>query len=167
MKQVSKPQDFANTRVVKPKITGKKITLEDMATKVAKDIGLDVVITPTKMDAVGDVDSDARGSGARYNSGKPDFSLIPLTTLEGEARVWAFGAKKYKSWNWLKGMDWSVPYASAMRHLAAWQSGEDVDKETGLKHIDHAICNLRMLTYYAENYKEGDNRPKQFFENKG
>jgi len=31
--------------------------------------------------AVGDVNSSARGSGARYNDGKPDLSLIPLTIV--------------------------------------------------------------------------------------
>jgi hypothetical protein len=31
--------------------------------------------------AVGDVKSAARGSGARYNDGKPDLSLIPLTIV--------------------------------------------------------------------------------------
>lgn len=113
---------------------------------------------------VGDVNSNARGSGARFNSGKPDYSLIPMKLLEGEARVWAYGAKKYKAWNWMKGMDWNVPFACAMRHMAAWQAGEDIDPETGESHLDHAMCNLRMLRYYADFYKEGDNRPKEFFE---
>ena len=108
---------------------------------------------------IGDINSDAKGSGARYNDGKPDFSLIPLSTLEDEARVWMYGAKKYKSWNWAKGMDWSIPYACAMRHLAAWQRGEEVDEESGLPHLAHAMCNLRMLTLYSKTYKEGDNRP--------
>jgi len=31
--------------------------------------------------AVGDVNSSERGSGARYNDGKPDFSLIPLDII--------------------------------------------------------------------------------------
>lgn len=31
--------------------------------------------------AVGDVNSTKRGSGARYNDGKPDFSLIPLDII--------------------------------------------------------------------------------------
>lgn len=32
-------------------------------------------------DSVGDVTSDEKGSGARYNGGKPDLSLIPLEIL--------------------------------------------------------------------------------------
>ena len=108
---------------------------------------------------IGDVNSDEKGSGARYNTGKADLSLIPLSTLEDEARVWMYGAKKYKAHNWMKGMDWSVPYACALRHLAAWQAGEEVDAESGQSHLAHAICNLRMLTLYSKTYLEGDDRP--------
>lgn len=113
--------------------------------------------------SVGDVNSTSKGSGARYNGDKVDLSLIPLQTLMGEARVWMFGKLKYAAWNWAKGMAWSVPYASALRHLAAWQAGEENDPESGLSHIDHAICNLRMLKHYGTFYKEGDDRPKDLF----
>lgn len=110
-------------------------------------------------ETVGDINSDAKGSGARYNANKPDYSLIPLETLEGEARVWMFGQKKYKAWNWMKGMQFSVPYACALRHLAAWQRGETTDPESGESHLDHVMCNIRMLKFYAEHYPEGDDRP--------
>lgn len=156
----------------KPEET-KIVSLEAMVEGVAWDLGKGVAIPVHDYEAtaatypgaapVGDVNSDARGSGARFNAGKPDYALIPMTLLEGEARVWAYGAKKYAAWNWMKGMDWSVPFACAMRHMAAWQRGEDTDPETGENHLDHAMCNLRMLRYYADFYKEGDNRPKQFF----
>ena len=112
--------------------------------------------------AVGDVNSKEKGSGARYNDDKPDLSLIPLSTLEDEARVWMYGKEKYAAWNWTKGMDWSIPLACALRHLAAFQAGEDLDRESGLPHIAHAMCNLRMLTLYARTYPEGDDREKQF-----
>jgi hypothetical protein len=108
---------------------------------------------------VGDVHSDERGSGARYNDAKPDFSLLPLNTLEDEVRVWMYGKNKYAAWNWAKGMPWSVPYACLLRHLAAWQRGEENDPESGLPHLAHAACNLRMLTLYASTYKDGDDRP--------
>lgn len=109
---------------------------------------------------VGDVNSQAKGSGARYNTGKPDFSLIPLVTLEDEARVWEYGKKKYAAWNWAKGMAWSIPFACIQRHLSAWQRGEELDPESGLPHLAHISCNVRMLTLYAKNFPEGDDRPK-------
>lgn len=108
---------------------------------------------------IGDVTSAEKGSGARFNDGKPDFSLIPMVTLEDEARVWGYGKAKYAAWNWAKGMPWSVPFACAMRHMAAWQRGEECDPESGLPHLAHAMCNLRMLTLYASNYPQGDDRP--------
>ena len=92
---------------------------------------------------IGDVNSTELGSGARYNDGKPDLSLIPLWTLEDEARVWDYGRQtKYKAWNWAKGMPWSVPYACLQRHLAKWQRGQDLDEESGLPHLAHVACNL-------------------------
>lgn len=109
--------------------------------------------------SIGDINSNAKGTGARYNADKPDYSLIPLCTLEEEVRVWMYGAKKYKAHNWMKGMPWSVPYACAMRHLAAWQRGEDIDPESGQPHLAHVMCNIRMLTLYSKTYLEGDDRP--------
>lgn len=109
--------------------------------------------------SIGDVNSQAKGSGARYNDGKPDYSLIPLATLEDEARVWMYGKNKYAAWNWAKGMPWSVPLACALRHIAAWQRGEDIDPESGLPHLAHVMCNIRMLTLYTKTYPEGDDRP--------
>ena len=113
-------------------------------------------------DAIGDIHSVAKGSGARFNGGKPDFSLLPLCTLEDEVRVWMYGKAKYAAWNWAKGMPWSVPLACLLRHLAAWQRGEELDAESGLPHLAHAMCNLRMLTLYSRTYPEGDDRPKEW-----
>jgi len=112
-----------------------------------------------KTNAIGDINSKEKGSGARYNNGKPDFSLIPLWTLEDEAKVWMYGKNKYAAWNWAKGMDWSVPLACLLRHLSAWQRGEEIDSESGLPHLAHAMCNLRMLVMFSKTYKEGDDRP--------
>lgn len=113
----------------------------------------------------GDINSTARGSGARYNNGKPDLSLIPLSTLSDEARVWMYGRDKYAAWNWTKGMAWSIPLACALRHLSKWQAGEELDDESGLPHLAHAMCNLRMLTLFAQTYTEGDDRPVKDLKN--
>ncbi len=111
------------------------------------------------MDGIGEVTSTRRGSGARYNTGKTPFRFIPLDALEDAARVFEYGAEKYADWNWAKGMDWSVPYECALRHLDAWYRGEDIDAESGLPHIGHIMCNMIMLAHFAKYYKEGDDRP--------
>ncbi len=108
--------------------------------------------------SIGDLHSKEPGSAARYNDGKPQLSLIPLEYLEGEARVWMHGAKKYAAWNWRKGMPWSEVINSLMRHLAAFQAGEDFDPESGLPHIDHIACNVRMLQVFRVEYRQGDDR---------
>jgi hypothetical protein len=118
---------------------------------------------PDKPKGIGDINSDAKGSGARYNDGKVDLSLIPLCTLEDEACVWMYGKAKYKAFNWMKGMNWSIPLACALRHLSAWQRGEQIDPESGLPHLAHVMCNIRMLTLYEKIYPEGDDRPPQEF----
>ena len=119
----------------------------------------DDTVTQAVPQGIGDVNSNEKGSGARYNGNKPDMCLIPLWTLEEEAKVWDYGTKKYNAWNWAKGMPWSVPYACAMRHLSAWQRGEEIDPESGQPHLAHVMCNIRMLTLYATTYPEGDDRP--------
>lgn len=112
--------------------------------------------------SIGDVNSSEPGTAARFNDAKPDFSLIPLCTMVDEAKVWEYGRRKYAAWNWAKGMPWSVPFACLMRHMAAWQRGEEADPESGLPHLAHAMCNLRMLTLYAQTYPAGDDRPKEW-----
>lgn len=102
----------------------------------------------------------ADGGGKRHNSGKAPVHLLPPMPLKATAEVWGFGAQKYESWNWARGMPWSVPYACAMRHLMAWYEGEDLDPESGLPHLDHVACNIMMLQQYRETYKEGDDRPE-------
>lgn len=107
---------------------------------------------------VGDVTSDARGAGARFNANKPEFHQLPLFSLVGVIRILEYGAKKYAPGNWLKGQPWTVPFDSMMRHMAAWQRGEELDSESGLPHLDHALCNLIFLSAYRDVYPEGDNR---------
>jgi hypothetical protein len=114
--------------------------------------------------SIGDINSSERGSGARYNDGKPAFELIPLVALEDCARVFEYGKQKYAAWNWAKGMPWMAVLGCLLRHLSKWAMGEDNDKESGLPHLGHAMCNLVMLCTFAKTYREGDDRPKGLFD---
>lgn len=89
---------------------------------------------------------------------KPPLLLIPLLYLYGVARVFAYGVKKYALGNWHRAtLDDGAGerYLSATtRHMAAMQNADGtvtpaslaaLDDESGLPHIDHAICGLIML----------------------
>lgn len=110
--------------------------------------------------AVGDLNSTAKGSGARKNGGKVMFSLVPMHLLAGVARVLMGGLVKYASWNWAKGMPWSVCFDCHMRHMFKfWYLRETLDRESMEHHIDHAIANLLFLKHYTLSFPEGDDRP--------
>ncbi len=83
---------------------------------------------------------------------KTDYDLIDPIWLKGVARVLTFGSKKYSRDNWKKCKKRDVHlYWSAMyRHLEAIRMGEEIDPETGLKHIYHASCNMMFINYVME-----------------
>lgn len=101
----------------------------------------------------------------RANEGKSLLHTIHPDFILGIGRISAFGAKKYHSRNWLMapGMAWSSVYESLLRHLLAWQGGEEVDAESGLSHLLHAAWNLMALYTYSieEAYAPGDDRPSR------
>jgi hypothetical protein len=88
-------------------------------------------------------------------SGKPPLFLIPLWLLIGLARVIAYGVRKYALGNWysadLEDGAGERYLSAALRHMSEMQlpGGEPdlsaLDEESGLPHIDHAICSLVML----------------------
>jgi hypothetical protein len=82
--------------------------------------------------------------------------------MGGVARVLMGGMEKYAPLNWAKGMDWSVSYDCALRHLFKWwYAREDLDPESGEHHLDHVMCNVLFLKHYLTYYPEGDDRPPE------
>lgn len=99
--------------------------------------------------------------GKKLDEGKPPLSLISRTALEEEAKVMAYGVKKYGTHQWRGGMDFSRLVDAALRHVYAFADGEDKDKETGLSHLAHARCCLAFLLEF-EGLKIGtDDRFKR------
>lgn len=82
------------------------------------------------------------------NRSKARMDLIPYLPLYGAAEVLGYGAAKYKPNNWRLGLSWSQTFASLQRHLWAFNEGKDIDPESGLPHIDHAMCQLLFLSHY-------------------
>ena len=96
--------------------------------------------------------------GIRYDSNKVRMELLDPVALEGLAAVLTFGAKKYADHNWAKGMKWSRVTGSLLRHLFKFISGEDIDQESGLPHVDHVMCNAMFLCNYFRRQKAYDDR---------
>lgn len=83
--------------------------------------------------------------GVKHDQGKPQLSLIPRSALIAEAHVMGFGAEKYGRDNWKHGLHYTRLIDAALRHILAYNDGEDNDPETGLSHLAHARCCLGML----------------------
>jgi len=98
----------------------------------------------------------------RHTSAYELMGLFSYKELAGAAKVLAFGAKKYKAWNWAKGMPWSVPTGCILRHMQAIVDDELLDAESGEEHWMHVVCNVMMLAWYEVHYSEGDDRPPVF-----
>lgn len=98
--------------------------------------------------------------GTKFDGEKPDISLIPREALEGTAKVLMFGANKYGRYNWLGGFEWHRLTAASLRHIIAFNEGEDLDPESGMLHIYHAICCLSMLATHYERGLGKDDRYK-------
>lgn len=97
-------------------------------------------------------------SAQRFNQGKTRFDLVPATSLEEVAKVFTYGSQKYGDLNWTKGLAWMSVIASCERHIHAFKMGEDIDSESGIKHLAHASANLMMLLAYYKIHPTGDNR---------
>lgn len=81
--------------------------------------------------------------------------LLPRTALDVASEVYAFGAIKYADHNWRKRYEWSKSYAALQRHLTAWWDGEDVDSESGLSHLGHAMFHAFALATWEREDGSG------------
>jgi hypothetical protein len=100
------------------------------------------------------------GSALKFDDGKLPFHLLSTEAMNQTAAVLAFGAEKYAEHNWRKGFVWSRPLSAAMRHIAAFNAGEDKDPESGLSHLAHAACCIMFLLEFEKTHKELDDRYK-------
>lgn len=96
----------------------------------------------------------------RHNSDKPQLSMVLEVNhaLNGCAEVLAFGADKYIRGNWQKGLSHTQIADSLLRHLTAYLSGEDKDKESNCLHVDHVLTNALFLAQMVRTHKELDDR---------
>jgi hypothetical protein len=101
-----------------------------------------------------------KDKGSKFDTGKAQIHLVPPDFIVAVARVLEFGAGKYGEWNWQKGLRLSRIYDSTLRHMLAWQKGEDLDPESKLPHVWHAACNTAFMTWFLQHKPELDDRQK-------
>ena len=97
----------------------------------------------------------------KADTDKVMLDLLPVEPLEQVGQVFTFGAKKYAAWNYMRGEGISASrlYAACLRHLFAWFKGEDLDKESNLPHLAHAVCCIMMIMQVIR-YRDADDRPE-------
>ena len=102
-------------------------------------------------------------SGIKYDSEKPKMNLLPPKAIVEISKVLTFGAEKYDAENWRKLDDLQNRYtAGALRHIFAHMDGEELDPETNLSHLAHAMCCLLFkLEVELENAKIEEEEPRE------
>ena len=84
--------------------------------------------------------------GRKFDGGKLEYGLLPPLALEETVKVLTFGAQKYERDNWQIVPDAKRRYFDAVqRHMWAWKQGEQMDPESGIHHLAHAMCGLMFL----------------------
>lgn len=84
------------------------------------------------------------GTGLKFDSNKPDFTMAPRSAIQAMTKVFNYGAKKYKRDNW-REVEPERYVAALERHWDAYMCGELVDEESGITHLAHAMTNLAIL----------------------
>jgi len=88
-------------------------------------------------------------------------SALDPVALWKLAEVAGMGAAKYSAHNYLAGYRWSLSLDALMRHVWLFQSGEDMDEESGLPHVAHAAWHALALVSFMERGLGEDDRFKQ------
>lgn len=88
------------------------------------------------------------GVGVKHDGGKRRYDLLPMDSVDALVDIITFGCDKYGPNNWQNLENGSLRYyAAAMRHLSAWRQGEELDQESGLPHLAHAMCCLTFMLH--------------------
>lgn len=105
---------------------------------------------------------DAMEKGLKYDTGKPDYSLVPPEVYKALAIIMTYGANKYEAENWRLVKPIERYYSALMRHLedvrlymkSKGKEGEWLDKESGYPHMWHVLTNAAFLTVlWGEEYE--------------
>lgn len=101
-------------------------------------------------------------TGGQKGAKPLELGFIDPVALEFLGRVAAMGAKKYESFNYLRGYKWSLSYNALQRHYLAFMRGENYDPESGLPHMAHVAWQALALVSFLVRGIGEDDRPPAF-----
>jgi len=87
--------------------------------------------------------------GVKKDQDKPMYALLSNVAINEVVKVMTFGAQKYSANNWRGGMLWTRLISASLRHIFAWMGGENLDPETKISHLAHAMCCLMFLLEFS------------------
>lgn len=98
----------------------------------------------------------------QIGSGKMPLHLWPKTASVVGSLALTDGALKYGRSNWRVAGVKATIYTDALeRHMTAWLEGEDVDPDSGIPHLGHALACLAILVDAQAAGKLTDDRQVQ------
>lgn len=112
---------------------------------IQEEYGKDPIFLKPVIDEI-KLSQTATTGGRKFDGNKLEYGLLPPYALEETVRVLTFGAQKYERDNWKRVPDSKRRYFDALqRHVWAWKQGEQIDPESGMHHLAHAMCCLMFL----------------------
>lgn len=118
-----------------------------------REDGIQLYPFEAPMEKLMKVMDQAETQGINRDDGKLRVDLVVPSAIKAIAEVLGKAAEsgKYEQNNWRKGIAYSRIYANIIRHLLAWYEGQDLDTESGLHHLKHALCRTAMLVEFIES----------------
>ena len=95
---------------------------------------------------------EVQSTAVKHDSQKPDYSLLTPAMLEPMTRAMMYGQQKYSRGNFRAGFENVRLTSAALRHIFAYLDREDLDPESNVSHLGHAMAALAML---LDNIHEG------------
>jgi Domain of unknown function (DUF5664) len=98
----------------------------------------------------------------KHDGGKPSVHYIPTAAMFEMGRAFGYGAKKYGGWNYKEGMEVTRLLAASIRHVYKYLAGYDLDSESGISHLGHALASLAIAVDLVKtDAAKYDDRPKK------
>lgn len=101
-------------------------------------------------------------TGGQKGSKLQRFASMPTKAILELAEHYGKGVTKYPDTgvgpNYSRGYDWHLSYEATMRHLTQFWAGEDLDPETGSKHVIAAAWHCLALALFMDTHPELDDR---------